>query len=121
MESATTDAALEVLAASQLLDATMESLVGSLQRRLAARAGASLQVEAIVFTKQHGLLGQTPHAAELARVWGYDAAVGGDAAGTAAGGDAADAAVGGDADDAAIDGDAAGTTSVGDAAGMGIG
>lgn len=72
MEAATTDAGLDALAACGLLEDASASLVRALQGHLAHRAGAGLQVEAIVFSNQHGLLGTTEGAWELARVWQED-------------------------------------------------
>ena len=69
MAAATTDAALDVLSTAGLVQATMESLMDALAVRLAHRAGGSLQVEAIVFSNVHGVLGSTPGACALAQCW----------------------------------------------------
>ena len=66
MSAPTTDAMLEALAQDGLAEAAMESLMRSLADKLAYRAAGRLQVEAIVFSNQHGLLGETPGAAALA-------------------------------------------------------
>jgi len=66
MSAPTTDAMLDALAVECLAEATMESLMASLAEKLAYRVAGRLQVEAIVFSNQHGLLGQTPGAAALA-------------------------------------------------------
>ncbi len=68
MEAATTDAALDALIACGLADATMASLMERLADKLAHRSGA-VQVEAIVFSNVHGVLGKTPGADELAEVF----------------------------------------------------
>ena len=69
MDAATTDAALDALIGAGIADATMASLMNRLADKLAQRAGASLQVEAIVFSNVHGVLGKTPGADELAQVF----------------------------------------------------
>lgn len=66
MDRPTTDAALDVLADCGLLEATMESLVGRLEDRLVRRGQGRMRIEAIVFSQQRGLLGQTRGASELA-------------------------------------------------------
>ena len=66
MDSATTDAALDTLAACGLADATMASLMESLAAQLAHRVAGQLRVEAIVFSNVHGVLGKTRGASELA-------------------------------------------------------
>ena len=67
MDAATTDAALDALIACGKADATMESLMMRLADKLAHRAAGALQIEAIVFSNVHGVLGKTPGADELAR------------------------------------------------------
>ena len=69
MDAATTDAALDALFVAGVADAAMGSLMERLADKLAQRAGASLQVEAIVFSNVHGVLGKTPGADELAHVF----------------------------------------------------
>ncbi|MDO4890796.1 MAG: cobalt-precorrin-5B (C(1))-methyltransferase CbiD [Coriobacteriaceae bacterium] len=69
MESATTDAALDVLIAAGVAQEAMASLVESLAGKLAHRAGDALHVEAIVFSNVHGVLGQTPGARGFAEHW----------------------------------------------------
>lgn len=69
MEAATTDAALDSLKACGLADATMRSLMLSLTDKLNHRVAGRLQVEAIVFSNVHGVLGKTPGAEELACTW----------------------------------------------------
>lgn len=69
MQAATTDAALDALMECGLAELTMRSLVGRLADKLAHRAAGALQIEAIVFSNVHGVLGQTPGAAELARAF----------------------------------------------------
>ena len=69
MEAATTDAALDALKACQLDRETMLSLMRSLADKLNHRVAGRLQVEAIVFSNVHGVLGETPGAEQLARIW----------------------------------------------------
>ena len=69
MEAATTDAALDALIACDLESATMASLMERLADKLDHRAGGAVQVEAIVFSNVHGVLGKTPGADELSEVF----------------------------------------------------
>ena len=69
MEAATTDAALDALIACGLAEATMASLMERLADKLAHRSAGVVQVEAIVFSNVHGVLGKTPGADELAEVF----------------------------------------------------
>ena len=69
MEAATTDAALDALIACGLAEATMASLMERLGDKLAHRSAGVVQVEAIVFSNVHGVLGKTPGADELAEVF----------------------------------------------------
>ena len=69
MEAATTDAALDALIECGLADATMASLMERLADKLAHRSAGAVQVEAIVFSNVHGVLGKTPGADELAEVF----------------------------------------------------
>ena len=50
-------------------EATMSSLMRSLADKLNHRVAGRLQVEAIVFSNVHGVLGETPGAEALAHVW----------------------------------------------------
>ncbi len=69
MGAATTDAALDALKDAGLGEAAMASLMCNLADKLDHRASGSLQIEAIVFSNVHGVLGATPGAFELARLW----------------------------------------------------
>ena len=69
MEAATTDAALDALIACGLSEAAMASLMERLADKLAHRSAGVVQVEAIVFSNVHGVLGKTPGADELAEVF----------------------------------------------------
>ncbi len=61
----TTDAALDLLDGRDLLAATMASMTERLGHHLSLRAAGRLRVEAVVFSKQRGILGKTPGADEL--------------------------------------------------------
>ena len=61
-------ATLDALIECGLADATMASLMERLADKLAHRSG-TVQVEAIVFSNVHGVLGKTPGADELAEVF----------------------------------------------------
>jgi cobalt-precorrin-5B (C1)-methyltransferase len=65
MGATTTDAALALLQEQNLLGATMESVLLRLKRHLQQRAGQNMQVEAVLFSNQLGLLGMTVGAEEL--------------------------------------------------------
>ncbi len=65
MDAATTDAAVDVLCAEGLLDATMQTLMDRMGQHLAHRAAGRLRVEALMFSLVRGLLGQTAGAGEL--------------------------------------------------------
>ena len=69
MSAATTDAAIDVLKEAELNQATMASLMRNLADKLNHRVADRLQVEAIVFSNVHGVLGETPGAEALARIW----------------------------------------------------
>ena len=69
MGAATTDAALDALKEAQLDHAAMASLMRNLADKLNHRVAGRLQVEAIVFSNVHGVLGETPGAEALARTW----------------------------------------------------
>ncbi|MBO4365859.1 MAG: cobalamin biosynthesis protein CbiD [Eggerthellaceae bacterium] len=69
MAAATTDAALDILLQEHLVQATMASLVLNLADKLNHRVAGRLQVEAIVFSNVHGVLGMTPDAEALTQIW----------------------------------------------------
>lgn len=66
MGCATTDAALKILEEKKLLRAVMESVMERISFHLAQRVGQEFPIEAIVFSKEWGILGVTPGARELA-------------------------------------------------------
>ena len=67
MGAATTDAALDALKDCGLDHATMASLMHNLADKLNHRVAGKLQVEAIVFSNVHGVLGKTSGADQLSR------------------------------------------------------
>ncbi len=69
MSAATTDAALDALIEANLKEATMQSLMANLADKLNHRAAGAFQIEAIVFSNVHGVLGATPGAEALAARW----------------------------------------------------
>ena len=62
LQCATTDAALDLLRDAGLTDEVMRCLIAAMQRHLDLRTQGSLRVGAVVFSNQHGLLGETPTA-----------------------------------------------------------
>lgn len=66
MGAATTDAALDVLIECGLKEPTMQSVMFSLADKLDHRVSGALQIEAIVFSNVHGILGKTTEADALA-------------------------------------------------------
>ena len=69
MNAATTDAALDTLKECNLDKAAMASLMHNLADKLDHRVAGRLQVEAIVFSNVHGVLGETPGAKALSQMW----------------------------------------------------
>lgn len=65
MESPTTDAALDALDAVGLKGAVMERVTIALGEQLRHRAGQGMQVEAVIFSNSHGLLGKSAGAEAL--------------------------------------------------------
>ena len=64
-EAPTTDGAAALLEEAGLLEDVMDSRAAALDRRLKARAGTDMEIEAIFFSNRFGILGQTPGAARL--------------------------------------------------------
>ncbi|MCD7757104.1 MAG: cobalt-precorrin-5B (C(1))-methyltransferase CbiD [Clostridiales bacterium] len=65
LQAVTTEAAISVLRDASLLTETMDSVMDALSRHIRRRAGETLRVEAVLFTNQQGVLGETEGAAEL--------------------------------------------------------
>lgn len=65
LDTVTTDEAIEVLMQVNLKEQTMEEIVKRIHMYLKNRAYEALEIEAIVFSKEHGLLGKTEGADAL--------------------------------------------------------
>ena len=70
MGSATTDEALPWLRDEGILDQTLASIMGAMAAQLTRRAGPSLQVEAVCFSPEWGVLGMTDGAGRLLALHG---------------------------------------------------
>ena len=68
-EAATTDACLDLLDAASLRAPVLESLLAAVQLHLDRRAAGAFRVGAILFSNQHGPLGQTATAAQILNDW----------------------------------------------------
>ena len=69
MDAATTDACLDILDGAQLRAPVLESILAAIQMRLDRRAGGAFRVGAVLFSNQHGPLGETKTAKELMQEW----------------------------------------------------
>ena len=69
MDAATTDACLDILDAAGLRAPVLESILAAVQLHLDRRAGGAFRVGAVLFSNQHGPLGETVIAKELMREW----------------------------------------------------
>ena len=69
MDAATTDACLDILDGAQLRAPVLESILAAIQMHLDRRAGGAFRVGAVLFSNQHGPLGETKTAKELMREW----------------------------------------------------
>ena len=67
--AATTDACLEILDTAGLREPVLQSLLAAIQLYLDRRAGGAFRVGAVLFSNQHGPLGQTETAARLLDEW----------------------------------------------------
>ena len=67
--AATTDACLEILDTAGLRELVLQSLLAAIQLHLDRRAGGAFRVGAVLFSNQHGPLGQTETAARLLDEW----------------------------------------------------
>ena len=68
-DAATTDACLELLAQAGLQASVLDSLLQAIQLHLDRRAAGAFRVGAVLFSNQHGPLGQSPEAARLLQEW----------------------------------------------------
>ena len=69
MDAATTDACLDILDGAQLRGPVLESILAAIQMHLDRRAGGAFRVGAVLFSNQHGPLGETKTAKELMQEW----------------------------------------------------
>ena len=69
MEAATTDACIALLDEAGLRESVLESLLAAIQRHLDRRAGDTMQVGAVMFSNEYGLLGQTETAKKIIEQW----------------------------------------------------
>ena len=69
MDAATTDACLDILDGAQLRAPVLESILAAIQMHLDRRAGGAFRVGAVLFSNQHGPLGETCIAKELMKEW----------------------------------------------------
>ena len=69
MDAATTDACLDILDGAQLRAPVLESILAAIQMHLDRRAGGAFRVGAVLFSNQHGPLGETKTAKELMQEW----------------------------------------------------
>ena len=69
MDAATTDACLDILDGAGLRAPVLESILAAIQMHLDRRAGGAFRVGAVLFSNQHGPLGETKTAKELMAEW----------------------------------------------------
>ena len=69
MDAATTDACLDILDGAGLRGPVLESILAAIQMHLDRRAGGAFRVGAVLFSNQHGPLGETHTAKELMKEW----------------------------------------------------
>ena len=69
MDAATTDACLDILDGAGLRGPVLESILAAIQMHLDRRAGGAFRVGAVLFSNQHGPLGETKTAKELMSEW----------------------------------------------------
>ena len=69
MNAATTDACMEILDKAEMREPVLSSLLDAIQLHLDRRAAGAFRVGAILFSNQHGPLGQTETAAQILNDW----------------------------------------------------
>ena len=70
MEAATTDACISLLEEAGLREPVLESLLTAIQKHLDHRTAGNMQVGAVMFSNEYGLLGQTETAKKIIEQWG---------------------------------------------------
>ena len=69
MDSATTDACIELLDSAGLREPVMKRLLDAIQLHLERRAAGAYDIGAVVFSNAYGLLGLTERAKEILEGW----------------------------------------------------
>ena len=69
MNAATTDACMEILDGAEMREPVLASLLDAIQLHLDRRAAGAFRVGAVLFSNQHGPLGETKTAKELMQEW----------------------------------------------------
>lgn len=69
LDAATTDACLAILERAGLRQAVMDSMLPAIHRHLVRRAAGAFQIGAILFSQEHGFLGQTAAVEEILTSW----------------------------------------------------
>ena len=69
MNAATTDACMEILDEAEMREPVLSSLLDAIQLHLDRRAAGAFRVGTILFSNQHGPLGQTETAAQILNDW----------------------------------------------------
>lgn len=68
MDSVTTDEVINILKKNELYDSTMESILEKVEYHLKQRCYGELPIGAILFSKEHGILGMTKEAERLVQI-----------------------------------------------------
>lgn len=69
LEAPTTDACLELLDSAGLRQPVLQRILDAMQRHLQRRVGEALQIGAVLFSNQFGLLGMTDQGKEILKEW----------------------------------------------------
>ena len=69
MGAATTDACMEILDKAGMREPVLSSLLDAIQLHLDRRSAGAFRVGAVLFSNQHGPLGETKTAKELMQKW----------------------------------------------------
>lgn len=65
LDTITTEEALDILEEKNLTEKTMKEILPRIRYYMQHRCGGALQTEAVIFSNQHGYLGETEGAGEL--------------------------------------------------------
>lgn len=69
MDAAAADGCIAILDGAGLRAAVLDSMLSAISRHLARRVGGRCRAEAILFSNEYGLLGQTEGAKEIIEIW----------------------------------------------------